>query len=206
MTARRPSLVVVAGPNGSGKTTLTRGVLQHAWTAGHRYINADEIAEQELGGWNSLEAVQQAAQLADARREECLSARSDFTYETVFSTRRHLSLIERAKTAGYFVRIYFVGTADASINAARIRGRVAEGGHDVPVDKIHTRYLRSIENLKRVIPVVDRVYIFDNSIEDRPAARWARTRNGQIAKATPGPMPMWIEDAITAPTPSPEAD
>ncbi|MEQ1648431.1 MAG: ATP-binding cassette domain-containing protein [Hyphomicrobiaceae bacterium] len=57
MMDRKPSLVVVAGPNGSGKTTLTRRVLQHEWTEGHVYINADNIAEQELGDWNSPDAV-----------------------------------------------------------------------------------------------------------------------------------------------------
>src|SRR5262245_28165314 len=116
MGGKKPSLVVIAGPNGSGKTTLTRSLLQHEWTAGHLYINADEIAEQELGGWNSLDAVQQAARLADERREAALANGQDFTYETVFSTPRHLRLIERAKAAGYFVRVYFVGTADPSIN------------------------------------------------------------------------------------------
>jgi predicted ABC-type ATPase len=202
MADRKSSLVVVAGPNGSGKTTLTRLVLQHEWTAGHAYINADEIAEQELGGWNSAEAIGQAARLADDRREACVVAKQDFAYETVFSTARHLSLIERAMASGYFVRVYFVGTSDPAINVARVRARVAEGGHDVPADKIEARYHRSVANLQRVLPIADRVYVFDNSREDQPAVRWVRTRDGQVAKVADGIMPEWVEDAVTAPTPS----
>jgi predicted ABC-type ATPase len=201
MPDRKPSLVVVAGPNGSGKTTLTKRVLQHEWTEGHVYINADNIAEQELGDWNSPEAVAKAARLADERRENCLADGKDFAYETVFSTSRHVRLIERAKAAGYFVRLYFVGTDDPRINIQRVQARVSRGGHDVPHDKIEARYHRSIENLKRVLPVVDRAYVFDNSRDNRAAKRWIRTRNGDIARATEGAMPAWIEDAVTAPTP-----
>jgi predicted ABC-type ATPase len=143
MADRRPSLVVIAGPNGSGKTTLTRLVLQHEWTAEHVYINADEIAEHELGGWNSVEAVRQAARLADERREACLARGQDFVYETVFSTPERVRFIEKAKAAGFFVRIYFVGTSAPAINVRRVRGRVERGGHDVPVDRIEARYHRA---------------------------------------------------------------
>jgi predicted ABC-type ATPase len=140
MKQRRPDMVVIAGPNGSGKTTLTRLLLDHDWLAAHTYINAVDIAERELGGWNSPEAVRDATRLADERREDCLKAGQDFVYETVFSTRERVASIERAKAAGYFVRLYFVGTSDPSINIARVRARVDEGGHDVPVDKIVARY------------------------------------------------------------------
>ena len=192
-------MVVVAGPNGSGKTTLTRRVLQHQWTTGHVYINADEIAEQELGGWNSIEAVREAARLADQRREACLAAGRDFAYETVFSTRERIAFVEKAKAARYFVRIYFVGTADPVINIRRVQGRVARGGHDVPTDKIETRFHRSVANLRLVLPIADRVYVFDNSIDRQPAKRWVRTRDGQIVKVADGDVPAWIEDAVTTP-------
>ena len=206
MQGRKPSLVVIAGPNGSGKTTLTRRVLQHEWTAGHQYINADEIAEQELGGWNAVEAIRQAARLADERREACLAARRDFAYETVFSTPERVSFIARAKSAGYFVRLYFVGTADPQINIRRVHMRVTQGGHDVPTDRITARYHRSMANLRRALLITDRVYVFDNSVEDQPATRWVRTRDGQISKIAGGAMPVWIEDAVTAPLPPAEPD
>jgi predicted ABC-type ATPase len=199
MKQRRPDMVVIAGPNGSGKTTLTRLLLDHEWLAAHTYINADDIAENELGGWNSPEAVRKAARLADERREECLKAGKDFVYETVFSTRVRVAFIERAKAAGYFVRLYFVGTSDPNVNIARVRARVDEGGHDVPADKIVARYHRSMANLKLALPIVDRAYVFDNSRQDEAATRWVRTRDGAIAKVTDGVMPDWVEEAATAP-------
>ncbi|MGD9803440.1 MAG: zeta toxin family protein [Hyphomicrobiaceae bacterium] len=194
-------MVVVAGPNGSGKTTLTRLVLKHEWTAGHSYINADEIAQAEFGDWNSLEAVQNAARLADRRREECLTHGRNFAYETVFSTQRHLDLIRRAKRAGWFIRLYFVGTSDPEINIRRIAERVAQGGHDVPSNKVRERYVRSILNLQDALRLVDRGYVFDNSLDHQLWKRWVRTRDGEIVKALDGPMPDWIEEAVTAPEP-----
>ena len=112
-----------------------------------------------------------------------------------------MRFIERAKASGYFVRLYFVGTSDPSINIARVRARVDEGGHDVPVDKIVARYNRGIANLQRALPIVDRAYVFDNSRENMSATRWVRTRDGGIARVTEGVMPEWIEEAVTAPAP-----
>jgi len=48
--------------------------------------------------------------------------------------------------AGYFVRLFFVGTDDPSINAKRVAMRVIEGGHDVPIGKIISRYAKSLAN------------------------------------------------------------
>ena len=44
MTARKPTLCVVAGPNGSGKTTTTVQLLNNEWAADSLYINPDNIA------------------------------------------------------------------------------------------------------------------------------------------------------------------
>ena len=205
MTARRPLMVVVAGPNGSGKTTLTRLVLAHEWLRGTAYINPDEIAQRELGGWNDVEHVLQAARLADERRALYLSRGENFAYETVFSTPGRVSFIEQAKSAGYFIRLYFVGTSDPLINIARVKARVAEGGHDVPTDKIVARYHRSMANLKLVLPIVDRAYIYDNSIENKPAIRWARLRDGHLIRAHEIPMPSWVAEALTAALEPPRA-
>ena len=64
MTARSPTLCVVAGPNGSGKTTTTTQLLENEWTADSLYINPDNIAQEVFGDWNSPEAVLKAAEEA----------------------------------------------------------------------------------------------------------------------------------------------
>jgi predicted ABC-type ATPase len=132
----QPKLVIIAGPNGSGKTSVTGKILEHEWIEGCLYINPDNIARDEFGDWNSPEAVMRAAHRAEELREECLKNRQGILFESVLSVDDKLAFIQRAKDAGYFNRLFFVGTDSPTINASRIAIIVMEGGHDVPVSKI----------------------------------------------------------------------
>jgi predicted ABC-type ATPase len=189
-----PVLLVIAGPNGSGKTTVTVRLRTDQWSEGVEYLNPDDIARDRFGDWNSPQATLEAARWTTARRETLLAAGQRIAFETVFSTDDKLDFVARAKAAGYFVRVFFVGTSDPRINAARIAGRVMAGGHTVPIEKIISRYGRSMANLAGAIEVADRVYIYDNSIEDIEARLCARTTDGQLRKVY-GSLPEWIADA-----------
>jgi predicted ABC-type ATPase len=50
-------------------------------------------------------------------------------------------------------------------HASRIADRVMKGEHDVPITKIISRYYKSIENYKAVSSIVDRLYVYDNSVD-----------------------------------------
>jgi predicted ABC-type ATPase len=106
----KPRLIVVAGPNGSGKTTITEKLLRHEWMGGCVYINPDVIAEQEFGGENLPEAFIKAANRAKEIREECLGSLTSMAFETVFSTPEKVEFVQRAKAAGFFIRLFFDGS------------------------------------------------------------------------------------------------
>ena len=184
-------MTVVAGPNGSGKTTLTKQLLAHAWTAGATYINPDEIARDRFGDWNAPGAVRQAAVYADRLRARSIQAGDSFAYETVFSTPRRLEDLRTAGAHGFFVRFFFVSTEDPAINISRVRRRVEVGGHDVPEDKIVARYHRSMHNLLPALRVVDRGYVFDNSVDDRDPVLVLRTVNGAVQRTYGQRLPDW---------------
>ena len=152
---RKPEVVVFAGPNGSGKSTIT-DLLRPTDMV---YINADDI--QRILGCSNIEA----AQHAEKKREEHLKAHKSFCFETVMSTDRNLKLLQRAKEAGFFVRCYYVLTADPQINIARVKSRVSAGGHDVPTEKIVSRYDKALELVRELIPVCDVCHIYDNSLD-----------------------------------------
>jgi predicted ABC-type ATPase len=178
----RPKLIVIAGPNGSGKTTFTNQVLRHDWSAGCTFINPDEIAKNDFGDWNSPDAVMRAVLRAQEMREECLRERRSMLIETVFSVPDKLDFISRATEEDFFIRFFFIGTDGPHINAARIVRRVMDGGHDVPITKIISRYNRSIANAAVAMTMVDRAYGYDNSIDDRNPKKLFRTKDGRLFK------------------------
>jgi len=192
---QKPRLIIVAGPNGSGKTTITEKLLRHEWMEGCVYINPDFIAQQEFGDWNSLEAIIKAANHAKEMRENCLSRMTSLAFETVFSTHEKLEFVQRAKAVGFFSRLFFVCTNDPSINAQRVAQRVMEGGHDVPIPKIISRYYRSIANCVQALPWVDRVYFYDNSETNADPRLLFRVNDGKIAKVYEELVP-WAKDIM----------
>ena len=187
----KPVLIVIAGPNGSGKTTITSKILKHVWLENALYVNPDQVAQDRFGDWNSPEAVLRAAQYCEEQREACLRQGQSLIFETVLSTDSKVDFIRRAHEAGYFIRIFFVSTAHPAINAARIAQRVMEGGHDVPISKIISRYQKSILNCKRVAAIADRVYIYDNSVDDAEARLLFRMTDGRPFKRYTDDIPEW---------------
>ncbi len=148
-------ILVFAGPNGSGKSTVTK-----KFAIVGTYVNADDIKRQL--NCTDLEA----AQAAENIREQLLANGMPFTFETVLSTSRNIELLVRAKKMGYKITALYVLTCSSDINVDRVKYRAQHGGHDVPVEKIKERYIRSLQNLPALIKIADRIIIVDNS--DRP--------------------------------------
>ncbi len=196
IAAHKPVLIVIAGPNGSGKTTITSKILHHQWMENAVYINPDQIARDKFGDWNSVEAVMQSVKYCEQLREKCLQERKSLIFETVLSAEDKVDYIRRAKKAGYFIRIFFVSTSHPSINASRIARRVMEGGHDVPITKVISRYNKSILNCRRVSGIADRTYIYDNSVDDQEARLLFRLVDGRLFKQYVDDIPDWAKTII----------
>lgn len=154
---RLPEIMCFAGPNGSGKSTITKSVLP--FVRG-KYINADEIQTATLC------PIIDAAIKAEELRELALKNNEDFAFETVLSTTRNVELLKRAKKQGYFIRCIFILTDNPNINVERVCCRVSLGGHDVPKDKIISRYYKSLNMISEIYPLCDRLNTYDNSTEE----------------------------------------
>jgi len=179
---KKPVLIVIAGPNGSGKTSITSRILKHEWTESCVYINPDFIAQEKFGDWNSPEAVKKAVVYAQKQRELCIAESKSLIFETVLSTQEKVDFVANAKKKGYFVRLFFVCTNSPKINAFRVATRVLEGGHDVPISKIISRYSKSIENAIDISKIADRAYFYDNSENNEEAKLLFRLSDGKIYK------------------------
>ncbi len=137
---RRPIIVVVAGSNGAGKSTFYES---HLKRTGLRFINADVIA-REL----RTDAYSAAIQ-ADEFRRELVARRESFIFETVFSDpyASKIAFLEDAIALGYGVVLCFVGLSSHAISVERVTMRVSQGGHDVPTEKLQSRFPRTLKNL-----------------------------------------------------------
>jgi predicted ABC-type ATPase len=101
--------------------------------------------------------------IAEEIRMQLLTCGISFTFETVMSHESKVAFLQMAKERGYRTYLYFIATEDPQINIARVAKRVLNGGHDVPEEKIVSRYYRAIKLLPAALSIVDRGFVFDNS-------------------------------------------
>ena len=118
-----------------------------------------------------------------------------FTVETVMSHTSKLDFIRAAKEKGFRVYLYFVSTSSPEINVGRVYTRVQRGGHNVPEDKIKSRYERSLRNLHEAILLSDRAYIFDNS---ESSHQWIAEYDGATGELRymEEEIPQWVENYL----------
>lgn len=132
-----------------------------------------------------------ASVVSDFLRRKAIAARQSFSFETVMSSPDKVDLLRLAQGCGYRTYLYFVATEHPDINVERVKLRVSEGGHDVPTEKIVSRYYRSLELLAEAIKVSNRAFIFDTS-EDEPKYI-AEVIDGTHWELKSGVMPNWFQ-------------
>jgi predicted ABC-type ATPase len=185
---RRALLVALAGPNGAGKTTFYQA---HLAAAGLRFVNAD-VVSRELG----LGAYA-AAKAAEALRQELLTRRESFVFETVFSdpVGDKLAFLKAAVNLGYRVVLCFVGVSGPDVSEERVAMRVSQGGHDVPSDKLVARFPRTLVNLRTALRELPEVRVYDNEDLRTPFRQVAVFNNGPAVNLNP-PIPPWLKPLL----------
>jgi len=163
LTSADPILIVIAGPNGAGKTTFFETSLEHQLRV--PFVNADRIARTLPKKHDAPSRDKVAFEAAKLMREQLLASRVSFCVETVFSdpVGDKLRYFRKAQAAGYTVSMIFIGLASAELSARRVKQRVADGGHDVPADRIRDRYPRVMANVANALSFLDQVIVLDNS-------------------------------------------
>ena len=151
--------VIYAGVNGAGKTTLFQSSEEYLDLP---RVNLDEIV-RGIGSWRNSKDVSEAGKIAVNRITEHFNNGVSFNQETTLCGHSIIRNIKKAKSLGYFVDLSFVGLESAALAIERVEQRVRDGGHGIPSDDIERRYVESLENLKKIIPICDRVMIYDNS-------------------------------------------
>lgn len=126
------------------------------------YAEKGFISFHNLGFDSYLSAI-----LTDFLRHKFLNEGKSFTFETVMSSPDKIEILKKAQIEGYRTYLYYVATEDPLINLLRIGHRVKSGGHNVPNEKVVSRYYRSLELLFEAVKHTDRTFIFDNSGDNK---------------------------------------
>jgi predicted ABC-type ATPase len=167
---RRSCIYVLAGTNGAGKSSVAGAMFRRA---GADYFNPDEATARILAanpGIATTEANSAAWHEGKRLLDRAIAERLDFAFETTLGGHTVSALLQDALATGIEVRIWFAGLSSPELHMARVRSRVARGGHDIPEAKIRERYDRSRINLIELMPRLTELRVFDNSFEADPHA------------------------------------
>lgn len=178
---------LIAGVNGAGKSSLT-GTLKAERTDLGVIVDPDRITA-ELGG-----DEYEGGKLAVQRIETALTDGVNLAQETTLSGGYPKRLAKRAKEAGYYIRLYYVGLDTLHESLQRIKNRVAKGGHDIPQQDVERRFARRFEDIWKILPYCDEAKFFDN---DNGFVLVAEYRNGELLPVG-NRRPQWLRDLLAA--------
>lgn len=207
--AKRPEpacIYVLAGTNGAGKSSVGGAAIRER---GADYFNPDE-ATRRIRTSNPAISERDAniAAWQEGKRllEDAIAKRLVFAIETTLGGDTITALLLRALAEGIEVRIWYVALATPELHIARVRARVAQGGHDIHPDRIRQRYDRSRVNLIRLLPHLTELRVLDNSVEGDPASGAAPTpllvlhmvKGNIVAMCEPARVPAWAKPVVAA--------
>ena len=167
--AGSPRIYVLAGVNGAGKSSIAGAAFR---SAGADYYNPDEAARglrQSRPALGQREANSLAWQQGRRLLETAIAGRLDVAFETPLGAATIPALLRDSALRGFEVNVWYVGLSSAELHLARVRARVARGGHDIPEADIRRRYEHSRLNLIDLLPHLAALRMYDNSIEADPA-------------------------------------
>lgn len=186
----RPILFVLAGVNGAGKSSVGGVAIRES---GMAYFNPDEAAQKihNESGCSSEDANAKAWNLGKQQLLSAIRNRENFAFESTLGANTIPRLLLEAAQSGFKVVVWFVGLSSAEQHIARVRARVAAGGHDIPESKIRERWDGSRRNIMALMPYLTELQVFDNSQERDPDT-------GTIP--TPKLLLHWRQGAVVSPS------
>lgn len=157
---------MLAGVNGAGKSSIGGHLLTRAGLA---WFNPDSFA-RELRALTPMDptAANAAAWQEGMRRlDEAVAQGRSHAFETTLAGHSvPARLLAASRT--HDILVWFCGLASPELHIARVRARVARGGHDIPEAKIRERWPAAVANLIALLPHLAQAQLYDNSITVAP--------------------------------------
>ena len=159
---------IIGGVNGVGKSSFT-GVLKERIADLGVLVDVDKLTA-EFGKIN-----------------DCIENGISFAQETSLLEE---STVQKVKTLGYHVRLFYIGLDTAGECIARIENRVRKGGHDIPDTDVVRRFSNRWEALAKILPYCDEAEFYDN---DNGFVKVAEYRNGEL-RTVGSQCPRWLQE------------
>lgn len=161
---KNKNVFIIAGPNGAGKTIFAKKFLPEYAGCLH-FVNADLIAEG-LSPFFPRNAAIKAGRIMLEKIHELANRGDDFAFETTLAGKSYIHFFKDLKKKGYYLNLFYLWIPDAELALARIKDRIAEGGHSVPAQDVRRRFIRSIFNFCHIYkPLMDSWLLFNNATE-----------------------------------------
>lgn len=127
------------------------------------FVNADLIA-LGLSPFDPVRVRLKAGRLLWHQIEDFVAEKESFGFESTLEGKAYIPFLQRARMKNYRIHVFFLWIPDVRLAKNRIKQRVKNGGHDVPVVDIERRFIRSRVNfIKYYRPLCHSWIIFDNS-------------------------------------------
>ena len=157
-----PKLYIISGCNGAGKTTASYTLLPEMLECS-QFVNSDEFAKG-LSPFNPEQASIQASRYMLLKIKYLFARKEDFGIETTLATRTLLKMVSMAQKEGYTVTLMYFWLNSPDLAVARVKARVAAGGHNIPEETVRRRYRVGVSYFfKDYMPLCDRWILADNS-------------------------------------------
>lgn len=158
------SINVFAGVNGSGKSSILGEFIR---SQGGNFFNPDSFAKELKVANPSLslkDAQIQAWQTGRDELERSIASGEQFSFETTLGGETIPRILLNAAQSGTQISVYYIGLNSVELNIERVAARVERGGHDIPIDKIRQRWDGSILNIVKLLPSLNILRVYDNSM------------------------------------------
>lgn len=154
---------MLAGVNGAGKSSIGGYRLRQA---NLDWFNPDTFARELVSNTGCPQAEANAMAWTEGMRrfDEAMARGTAYAFETTLGGNTvPVKIAEASRT--HDVLMWFCGLSSPEQHIARVKARVAVGGHDIPEAKIRERYVASLENLIALMPSIALLQLYDNSID-----------------------------------------
>ena len=186
---KRPEFTIVAGPNGAGKSRLC------PFYIGTKSFDGDKLAmnlRKEHPDWPEHWISGTVASELEKQKNYAIEHKSDFAFETNFSSELVLNMILEFKEANFKISMYYFGLYSEDESVCRVIQRYQTGGHDVNDDVIRFNFNEGLKKTKENLSLCDNITFIDGNSDFGKVVALHIGRDG-IHEVTNNP-PLWFKE------------